>query len=67
MKLKTLKDIENEEIELWRRSCKKEVFAQILLNQMKKRKLLNIKQVKLIQNNIDIIGEHNCAKLKGTK
>jgi len=52
----------NEEFEVWRCNCKKEVSAQILLNYLKKRKEIKREKVKEIQQKINILGYSNFLK-----
>ena len=62
MAIKTLKDIERERQEGWETNCDKEVSAQILLNYIKKKKLLNKYKIREIQKAINILGKDNLTK-----
>jgi len=48
-----------QEFQKWRFNCKKEIFAQIILNRAKKRKLIKRKNEKEIQKKINIMGYKN--------
>ena len=51
--IKTIDDIERERFERWQKSCRKEVVSQIILNYLKKKKIVNRKQAKEIQERIN--------------
>jgi hypothetical protein len=48
-----------EELQRWRINCKKEVISQIILNKIKKRKLIKRKKEKEIQRKINLLGYKN--------
>lgn len=48
-----------QEFEIWRMNCKKEVYAQILLNSLKKKGKIKRKKEKEIQIKINLIGYKN--------
>jgi len=48
-----------QELETWRLNCKKEVFAQILLNSLRKQGKIKRKKEKEIQKKINLIGYKN--------
>jgi len=60
----TIKDIERREFERWRMSCKKEVASQIILDHLKKKKMVNRKQAKEIQERITKLGKKNLEYVK---
>ncbi len=55
----TIDDIERKKNDEWKKSCKKEVYSQIVLNRLKKKKMINRKQAKNIQEKINKLGTMN--------
>lgn len=51
-----------QEFERWRQNCKKEVYAQIVLNRLKKNKIIKRKREKEIQKKINLLGYKNFLK-----
>lgn len=45
-----------QEFQAWRLNCKKEIFAQLTLNYLKKNKRIKRKKEKEIQTKINLIG-----------
>ncbi len=60
----TIKDIERKEFEEWQKSCRKEVWLQIILNEMKKRKSIKKETAKRMQERINKLGEENLSKIR---
>ena len=51
--------MKEQELCEWKISCKKEISAQIILNQLKKKKMLKRKKIKEIQKKINLISYKN--------
>lgn len=51
-----------QEFQGWQITCKKEIVAQIILNRIKKLKLIKREKEKKIQNKINLLGYSNFLK-----
>ena len=55
----TIRDIERKKEEEWKKNCKKEVISQLILNKLKKKKIINKNQSNVIQGKINELGKDN--------
>lgn len=56
-----------KEFAIWKRNCDIEIAMQLLLNKLKRKKLVTKSQIRKIQDVINIIGKYNLANAPHNK